>query len=34
VETAHPPVETYGETTDLLYDLVDEGTNLHPQVYA
>jgi len=25
-----PPVETYGETTDL----VDEGTNLHPQVYA
>jgi hypothetical protein len=22
------------EATDLLYDLMNEGTNLHPQVYA
>jgi len=25
---------TADEATDLLYDLVDEGMNLHPQVYA
>jgi hypothetical protein len=25
---------TADEATDVLYDLVDEGMNLHPQVYA
>jgi len=25
---------TESEATDLLYDLVDEGMNLHPKVYA
>ncbi|MEF8781316.1 MAG: hypothetical protein V5A46_11625 [Haloferacaceae archaeon] len=27
-------VVTADEATDLLYDLVDEGMNLHPKVYA